>query len=61
MDFIQYKKKDFLNFKESYQVSEETYDTYEEIINIINLQLFQNNKYNNKSAKEWRKRKLPSF
>jgi hypothetical protein len=62
MDFIQYKKKDFLNFKESYQVSEETYDTYEEIVNIINSQLFQNNKYNNnKSGKEWRKKKLPSF
>jgi hypothetical protein len=62
MDFIQYNRQDFLNIKESYQVSEETYDNYDEIINIINSQLFQNNKYNgNKSGKDWRKKKLPSF
>jgi hypothetical protein len=62
MHFIQYNKQDFINFKESYQVSEETYDNYDEIINIINSQLFQNNKYNgNKSGRDWRKKKLPSF
>ena len=62
MDLIQYSKKDFYNMKESHQVSDETYDNYEEIINLINSQLFQNNKYQgNRTSKEWRRKKLPSF
>lgn len=62
MDLIQYNRQDFFNIKEKYQTSEETYDNYEEILNIINTQLFQNNKYpGNKSTKDWRKKKLPSF
>lgn len=62
MDLIQYSKKDFYNVKESHQVSDETYDNYEEIINLINSQLFQNNKYQgNRTGKDWRRKKLPSF
>lgn len=62
MDLIQYNRQDFFDIKEKYQTSEEIYDNYEEILNLINTQLFQNNKYHgNKSNKDWRKKKLPSF
>lgn len=62
MDLIQYKREDFYNVKETYELTDEEYDNYEEILNIINSQLFQNSKYQGtKSGKDWRKKKLPSF
>ena len=62
MDLIQYSRQDFFDIKEKYQTSEETYDNYEEILNLMNIQLFQNSKYQGtKSNRDWRKKKIPSF
>lgn len=61
MDLIQYSRQDFYDIKDKYNTTEETYDNYEAILNLINAQLFQNNKYQGNKTKDWRKKKLPSF
>lgn len=62
MTLIQYSRQDFLDVRDNYQIPTNLQDTYEDIINTINSQLFQNNKFiGSKSGKDWRKKKLPSF